>query len=83
MLKQLTRILRDENGAPVDLSVVRVEVFDPAGRLARYYSSNLTVRDGQGSFQIPFAISDAKGAWRVHVRDVISGLTAETVITRN
>jgi hypothetical protein len=80
---QLRVTLRDETGAPVDLSVVRVEVFDPAGRLARYYSSNLTLRDGQGSFQIPFAISDAKGAWRVHARDVISGLTAETVITRN
>jgi len=75
--------LRDESDAPVDLSVVRLEVFDPAGRLARYYSSNLTVRDGQGQFQIPFAISDAKGAWRVRARDVISGLTAETVITRN
>ena len=80
---QLRVTLRDETGAPVDLSVVRVEVFDPARQLVRYYSSNLTVRDGQGSFQIPFAISDAKGAWRVHARDVISGLTAETVITRN
>ena len=80
---QLHVTLRDENGAPVDLSVVRVEVFDPAGRSVRYYSANLTVRDGQGSFQIPFAISDTKGAWRVHARDVISGLTAETVIVRN
>jgi hypothetical protein len=80
---QLQVTLLDESGGPVDLSVVRVEVFDPAGRLVRYYSSNLTVRDGLGTFQIPFAISDAKGAWRVHARDVISGLTSETVITRN
>ena len=80
--KDLHVTLRDESGAPVDLSVVRVEVFDPAGRLSRYYCSNLTVRDGQGQFQIPFAISDAKGAWRIHARDVISGLTAETVVTR-
>ena len=31
---------------------------------------------------IPFAINDAKGRWRVQVRDVISGLTAATSITR-
>jgi len=80
--KELHVTLQDEGGAPVDLSVVRVEVFDPAGQLVRYYSSNLTVREGQGQFQIPFAISDAKGAWRVHARDVISGLTAETLVTR-
>lgn len=79
---QLRVTLRDASGAPVDLSVVRVEVFEPAGQLVRYYSSNLTVRDGRGSFQIPFAISDAKGSWRVHARDVLSGLTAETVVTR-
>jgi len=34
--------LADEAGAPVDLSVVRVEVFDPAGKLARHYSGNVT-----------------------------------------
>jgi hypothetical protein len=79
---QLHVTLQDESGGPVDLSVVRLEVFDPDGKQVRYYSSNLTVRDGQGSFQIPFAISDAKGPWRVHARDVISGLTAETVVTR-
>jgi hypothetical protein len=74
--------LEDSAGAPVDLSAVRVEVFDPAGRLVRYYSSNVTVRDGRATFDIPFAMSDASGAWRVRARDAISGLTAERVISR-
>jgi hypothetical protein len=80
--KNLQITLRDEHDQPVDLSVVRAEVMDPDGRMVRHYSSNLTVRDGKASLEIPFAISDTKGTWRVRVRDVISGLTAATSITR-
>jgi hypothetical protein len=69
--------LVDDRGAPVDLSVVRVEVFDPAGKLARHYSGNVTVRDGRARFQIPFALNDAPGQWRLRARDAVSGLRAE------
>jgi hypothetical protein len=74
--------LADENGAPVDRSVVRVEVLDPSGRLVRHYSSNYTVRDGNAQIEIPFAINDPAGSWRVRAHDVISGITAERIITR-
>jgi hypothetical protein len=74
--------LTDEQGRGVDLSVVRVEVFDPADKLARHYSGNLTVRDGRAEFAIPFALNDASGVWRVRGRDVISGLTAEHALRR-
>ncbi len=80
--KNLKITVRDEHDQPVDLSVVRAEVIDPDGHLIRHYTSNLTVRDGGASFEIPFAISDTKGAWRVQVRDVLSGLTAATSIVR-
>jgi hypothetical protein len=74
--------LEDETGAPVDLSVARIEVLDPAGRLARHYSGNVTLKDGRASYRIPFALNDAGGAWRVRARDVVSGLTAEAVVQR-
>ncbi|HEY3457591.1 MAG TPA: hypothetical protein VGK64_23640, partial [Bryobacteraceae bacterium] len=80
--KDLTVTMSDEHDTPVDLSVVRAEVIDPGGRLIRHYGSNLTVRDGKAAFRISFAISDVKGVWRVQARDVISGLTAATFITR-
>jgi hypothetical protein len=80
--KNLKITLRDEHGQPVDLSVAHAEVIDPDGHLIRHYSSNLTVRDGGASFEIPFAISDTKGAWRVQVRDVLSGLTAAASVVR-
>jgi hypothetical protein len=73
--------LTDSAGAPVDRSVVRVEVFDPQNRLVRYYSSNVDIVNGQGRAEIPFALSD-KGVWRVRARDIISGLTAERQVRR-
>jgi len=74
--------LLDETGRPVDLSVVRVEVLDPQGRLVRPYTGNITVRGGRAQFEIPFALSDAPGSWRIRARDVVSGLTADTRIAR-
>jgi hypothetical protein len=73
--------LSDEAGQPVDRSVVRVEVFDPTGKLVRHYSTNLTVADGRAQFEIPFALNDLPGRWRIRTRDVVSGLTAERVVS--
>lgn len=79
---ELALKLTDQNGGPVDRSVVRVEVFDPAGRLVRQYSSNYTIREGAAQIEIPFALNDSSGVWSVRTRDVISGLTAERTIRR-
>jgi hypothetical protein len=68
--------LFEEGGTPVDRSVVRLEVFDPSGKLVRHYSGNVTVNDGRAQFAIPFAMNDAPGQWQVRARDVISGLSA-------
>ncbi|HET8547211.1 MAG TPA: hypothetical protein VFL57_04365, partial [Bryobacteraceae bacterium] len=74
--------LTDEKGAPVDRSVVRIEVTDPSGKVVRHYTGNRTIRDGTARFEIPFALNDVKGRWRVRARDVISGLTAERTLER-
>jgi hypothetical protein len=69
--------LTEEGGAPVDRSVVRIEVFDAKGRLARQYCSNADIVNGKGQARVPFALSDGGQVWRVRARDVISGLTTE------
>lgn len=74
--------LTDEQGSPVDLSVVKLEVFAPSGGLVRHYSGNYTLRNGLARLDIPFALNDATGRWRIRVRDVISGMTAERVLSR-
>ncbi len=80
--EKLTLRLTDAAGAPVDRSVARLEVFDPAGRLVRHYSGNVTIVDGQASWKIPWALNDAPGRWRLRARDVVSGLIAERDIMR-
>jgi hypothetical protein len=50
--------------------------------LVRYYSGNVTIRDGAAAYQIPFALNDAEGIWRVRARDVISGLASESALPR-
>lgn len=79
---QLELKLTDEKGGAVDRSVVQVEVLDPSGKLVRSYSSNYTIREGAAKIEIPFALSDVSGKWRVRARDVVSGLTAERAIPR-
>lgn len=69
--------LTEEGGSPVDLSVVRCEVFDPAGRLVRHYTGNVTIETGAGRFAIPWALNENPRGWRVRARDVLSGLVAE------
>jgi hypothetical protein len=80
--RQLNLRLTDAAGAGVDLSVVHVDVLDPAGHPVRHYSGNVTIRDGRAAYQIPFALSDAAGRWRVRARDVVSGLSAEVALKR-
>ena len=63
-------------GNPGD-HVLRVEVHDPSGRLSRAYTDNVLAAGGQWQGKVPTAANDQPGAWRVMVRDVISGNCAE------
>ena len=68
--------LTDETGAPIDRSVIHVEVFYPEGERADHYCTNVLLSDGRAQVRIPFALSDARPGWRIEARDIISGLTA-------
>ena len=77
------------NGADVRLqyapsvdTVVRVKVFDPSGAEVWYYSRKVVVKDGKVTMTIPFAKSDAKGAWRIEATDVLTGESRVAEITR-
>ena len=56
-------------------TVVRVRVLDPDGAEVPWYSKNLAVRGGAAAMEVPFALSDRQGTWRVEVRDVLTGET--------
>ncbi len=68
-------------GAPGLRSVAKVEVFDPSGKIVRYYSGNEDIRDGKGNTRFRTALNDARGDWRVVVTEVVSGKRAAVPFT--
>ena len=68
--------------SPFAGTVVRVAVYDPSGAEAWYYTRKLVVADGRAAMEIPFAKSDAKGAWRIEATDVLTGESRVVEITR-
>lgn len=58
-------------------TVFRVEVYDPEGRLVEYYSANHKAVGGVLETEIPLALNDPEGLWRVKVRDVESRVEGE------
>jgi beta-galactosidase len=73
--------VRVSEGRP-DAHVVRMDVFAPGSDVAhREYSQNVLVRSDAGyRTDIPFALSDERGEWRLLFRDVASGVTAERTL---
>ncbi|MBE0659329.1 MAG: beta-galactosidase [Bryobacteraceae bacterium] len=69
--------LTDDKGAPVDLSVIHIEAYSPEGVRIPWYASNVLLENGTAQARIPFALCDARGEWRIHACDIVSGLKAE------
>ncbi len=61
--------------------VARLDVYPPGSeRPHRQYSQNIDCPAGQGATDIPFALNDPPGQWRLVARDVASGTTSERTI---
>jgi hypothetical protein len=56
--------------------VLRCEVFDPRGQWRSYYSKNVVTEGGRGELLVPLAEGDRPGAWRLELRDAVSGRKA-------
>ena len=70
-----------ETSAPATgFHVVRLDVFAPGATTPhRQYSRNLDCPNGRGQAEIPFALNDPSGPWRLELRDVATGTRAEAV----
>ena len=66
---------------PAAKHVIRVDVLDPSGNQVPFYSENVIADGGSALKRVPFAMSDAAGAWTVRVHDMLSGETASKTIT--
>jgi beta-galactosidase len=69
--------LQTEGSAP-GMHCFHVEVVSPCGHAIREYAQNVIGSKGSASFTVPFALNDREGIWRVTVKDVASGMMAET-----
>lgn len=65
--------------APVD-GAVYIEVFRPDGSQAYCYAKSLQLSGGAGAYEIPFALSDPRGRWKVRVSSIFGRSSRETVV---
>lgn len=60
--------------------VLRYRLIDPAGAEAKVYRGVARTDDnGIAAIEIPFALNDPAGAWRIVVTDIASGVEAEAI----
>jgi len=69
------RVKREGDGK-LERHVFAVEVFNPAGREIRYYQQDVIGMDGKATVTIPCCLNEQTGTWKIRVRDVATGLTA-------
>ena len=62
---------------PAGDHILRVVVFDPDGNPSEAYTKNVTAPNGAYAGEIPLALNEKAGTWRVKCVGVVSGKTAE------
>lgn len=69
-------LVQDDKGQPVDASVpLEISVFDPQGRVEAY-SGFAATDHGEYRVEIPLAMNDPVGKWRIQVRELITSMEA-------
>jgi hypothetical protein len=61
-------------------SLVRCHVYAPDGTRLPIYSTNVLVKDGRGTFTLPFALNDPSGKYVIRSTDVVTGAVVERTI---
>ena len=69
--------VKTAGGGEIARHVLRVDVLWPDGSPRTYYSRNLDTVAGKAEMTIPLALNDARGTWRVRVKDIATGTTTE------
>ena len=59
--------------------VIRVSVFEPDGRERKSFSDTLIAPEGTGAGAFEILPGDPAGKWKLRVKDVASGKSAETI----
>ncbi len=81
ILSYFAELIPEGSAAYGGMHVVRLEVFDPEGRMRREYSLNLALTRGRGSGALQLAVSDAPGTWQMKATDIATGMTESVTFT--
>lgn len=74
---QVAAALKTDGGAP-GLHAFRLELTAPSGQTTSHYCRNLTAPAGRAKTALTLALNEATGRWKLTVRDVTTGVSAET-----
>jgi len=66
--------------SPAATHVFHVDVLDPAGKVAEYYSGNVLAPRGRADRILPLALNDRTGTWSIRVRDLLTGQTQSAFV---
>ena len=61
--------------SPAATHVFRVDVLDPAGKIAPQYSGNVLAPNGRTGKLLPLALNDQAGNWTIRAKDLLTGQT--------
>jgi len=67
----------ETDGLDAGLHVLRVELTDPDGELAKMYTMKVKADGGRYPGSLPLALNDKPGEWRITARDVATGVSGE------
>ncbi|MDP7248459.1 MAG: beta-galactosidase [Planctomycetota bacterium] len=60
-----------------DAHVVRVEVWDSTNKERKFYRYFIQAPGGSGKGEVPLAVNDPKGTWKLKLTDVATGIATE------
>jgi len=63
------------------LHVFHVDLVSPRGETVAYYAENVVGENGKCKGLVSLALNEAVGKWKIRVRDVATGTTAEQVFS--
>ena len=71
---------RSSEACPWERHMIYLETADPKGGICSWYSRSLLMVDGKVDFEIPTALNDMEGQWKITARDIVSGVKADLAI---
>ena len=70
----------ETDGPDAGLHVLRIELTDPDGELAKMYTMKVKAEGGRYPGSLPLALNEKIGEWKITVRDVATGVCAEAAV---